>query len=105
MLTGASEFPYVLRVASFLAVSDSPISLDKQRWEASLGAYRIDGKPVFDLTDGNQRRRMLEVLSLAATVGHPDGSEPMRLESAKSLRHRLKGARIITDDNMGTEWM
>ncbi|HYM08338.1 MAG TPA: fused MFS/spermidine synthase [Terriglobales bacterium] len=105
MLTGASEFPYVLRVASFLAVSDSPISLDKQLWEASLRGYRIDGKPVFDLTDGNQRRRILEVLSLADTVSHPNGSEPMRLEPAESLRHRLKGARIITDDNMGTEWM
>jgi hypothetical protein len=27
------------------------------------------------------------------------------LESRDSLLKRLKGARLITDDNMGTEWL
>ena len=34
LATGATVFPYSLRLGSFLAVSDSPLSLDKARWAA-----------------------------------------------------------------------
>ena len=105
LLTGSTQFRHSLRLWNFLAVSDSPISLDKQHWKTALSSYRIDGRPVFDLRDPLQSRRMDEVLSLADTISHTDGSETMRLEPGESLRIRLQGKRIITDDNMGTEWM
>jgi spermidine synthase len=50
MATGLSVFPYGLRIAGFIALSDSPFALDKERWRQSLIAYSIDGHPVFDLS-------------------------------------------------------
>jgi hypothetical protein len=100
LATGATAFPYALRIHSFLAVSDSPITLDKNRWRSKLAAYRIDDRPVFDLTKPDQRARLEEVLSLADQLDAP-GSP---LESRDSMLRRLKGVQLITDDNMGTEW-
>jgi len=100
LATGISVFPYALRLDSFLAVSDSPFTLDKNRWRTELTNYRIDGRPVFDLADPMQRARLDEVLHLADELDAPSGN----LESRASLDRRLKGTRLITDDNMGTEW-
>ncbi len=104
LLTGATVFPYSLRIWNFIAVSDSPILPDKRRWEQQLSSYAIDGKPVFDLNDGAQRMRLHEVLSLVDTLDPPDQPQEMGMESGESLRRRLKGRRLITDDNMGREW-
>jgi hypothetical protein len=100
LATGIAEFPYALRVSSFLAVSDSPFGLDKARWTEVLSQYRIDGKRVFELEDPAQKAKMEEVLDIAVATDSPTGN----LESRASLASRLKGARLITDDNMGTEW-
>jgi len=100
LATGAAAFPYALRINSFLAVSDSPLTLDKNLWRAALTSYRIDGRPVFDLSIPVQLARMEEVLHLADELDLPGG----QLESRASLRRRLKDARLVTDDNMGTEW-
>jgi SAM-dependent methyltransferase len=100
LATGATAFPYALRINSFLAVSNSPITLDKSLWRTALTHYQIDGRPVFDLGKPNQRARLEEVLHLADTLDLP-GSQ---LESRASMLQRMKGARLITDDNMGTEW-
>jgi spermidine synthase len=100
LATGASVFPYALRISSFLAVSDSPLKLDKDRWRAALTAYRIDGEPVFDLADPSQQTRLDEVLHLTDELDDPGGG----LESRASMQRRLTHALLITDDNMGTEW-
>jgi spermidine synthase len=99
-LTGATVFPYALRVVNFLAVSDSPIQVDRERWKRTLAAYRIDGKPVFDLTQPEQQQRLDEVLSL--TDIQP--GKRMAMEYADTLRERYAGKRLFTDDNMGVEW-
>jgi spermidine synthase len=104
LLTGASAFPYSLRVFNFLAVSDAPISVDKQRWADSLRGYALDGKLVFDLNDGTQRKRFDEMLSLADTLHSPEPARDLRMELGDSVRMRLQGTRLITDDNMGDEW-
>jgi spermidine synthase len=104
LLTGATEFRHSLRVSNFLAVGDSPMSLDKQFWDTLLCRYTIDGKPVLDLGDPAQRQRLDEVLLLADTINLKDANAETRLESGESLRNRLRGKRIITDDNMGNEW-
>jgi spermidine synthase len=98
--TGALEFPYAVRIANFIAVSDSPVGLDANLWSARLLADRIDGHPVFDVSDPMQRERLNEVLAFSHEGGFP--SEPP--ESRAGLLQRLKGVRIITDDNMGNEW-
>jgi len=101
LATGANAFPFALRVLGFIAVSDSPIVLDKDRWRTALTNYRIDGRPVLDLADPHQRARLEEVLSLADQFDNPNGG----LESRASLLRHWKDARLITDDNMGIEWM
>jgi spermidine synthase len=101
LATGIAEFPYALRVSSFLAVSDSPLRLDKDRWKTMLSEYRIDGRPVFDLTNPPDQAALENVLHLADQLDVPNGN----LEPRASLAGRLKGARLITDDNMATEWV
>ena len=101
LATGVAAFPYALRIHNFLAVSDSPLALDKGTWRTALTHYRIDGRPVFDLANSMQKARLEEVLQLADQLDVPNGL----LESRNSLLKRLKGARLVTDDNMGTEWL
>ena len=103
-LTGVTEFPYALRVVNFLAVSDSPILVDKDRWRNALFNYRIEGRPVFDFSRARDRERFEEILGLADTLDGRQPKEPMTMEYAEHLRARIHGARVITDDNMGTEW-
>ena len=100
MATGAAVFPYALRISSFLAVSDSPLVLDKNLWRTALTNYRIDGRPVFNLANPLQGARLEEVLHLADELDVPNGG----LESRTSLQRRIMHPRLITDDNMGTEW-
>ena len=100
LATGVAAFPYALRFANFLAVSDSPITMDKDRWKAALSEYEIDGRAVFDLKNPMRRERLNEVLHMADGLDAPGGM----LESRASMVSRLKGVRLISDDNMGTEW-
>jgi predicted membrane-bound spermidine synthase len=100
LVTGATVFPYALRIHSFVAVSNSPIMLDKKRWRTALTNYQIDGRPVFDLAKPDQRARLEEILRLADELDVPGGL----IESRDSILRRFKGVRLITDDNMGTEW-
>jgi spermidine synthase len=100
LATGATVFPYALRVLNFIAVSDSPLVLDKNRWRTALSGYQIDGHPILNLANSRDRARLEDVLHLADTLDAPNGG----LESRTSLLHRYKTARLITDDNMGTEW-
>jgi spermidine synthase len=91
--TAAETYPYALRVLNFVAVSDLPIQLDKQGWNSLLKNYEIDGKPVLDLTQKAGRERLEQVLSLVDQMDFRD-----------ILLRKTEGARIITDDNMGSEW-
>ncbi|HLJ76646.1 MAG TPA: fused MFS/spermidine synthase [Acidobacteriaceae bacterium] len=100
MATGIAVYPYALRVEGFLAVGDSPIMLDKERWRALLSNYRIDGRPVIDPSDASQRNTLDQLLQLPDHLDVPEDG----LESRASLARRLAGVRLVTDDNMGTEW-
>ncbi len=103
-VTGATVYPHALRVINFLAVSDSPIQVDKARWKSVLESYAIEGKPVFDLARMSDRQRLAEVLSLADSVESKNPEAQMAMEYAATLRGRYRGKRLITDDNMGAEW-
>jgi spermidine synthase len=105
MLTGATVFPYSLRVINFMAVSDSPIDVNKERWRRILLEYKIDGKPVIDLARKGDRGRLDEVLSLANSTAPVPLNHVVAMETGATFRERFRGKRIITDDNMGTEWL
>jgi spermidine synthase len=100
--TGLSVYPYGLRVGNFLLVSDSKIVVDKERWRRILSDYQIDSIPLFVLSNPSHVQRLNKVLSLCDTFG--ENSRDFELESEETLRARTSQARIITDDNMGTEW-
>lgn len=105
MLTGVTVFPYGMRLADFMVVSDAPLQLDAQRWLEILLHYTIDGKPVFDLSLEEHRRRLKQVMAMVETMDVNSRTEFCTLESASHIRNRAAGARLITDDNMGTEWL
>ena len=103
--TGASAFPYTLRLANFMAVSDSPIQVDRARWREVLTAYQIDGRPVFDLSRPEDRAALDRIVSMPIVQGEPEnGTMNENIELRPSLMARLRGTRPITDDNMGLEW-
>jgi len=100
--TGLSVFPYGMRIINFLAVSDSPLSLNRDTWLQNLAAFRIDGAEIFK-PDTREGQTLLAAYGAFADTVHA----PPRffgLESDPSLRARLGKQRIITDDNMGREW-
>jgi SAM-dependent methyltransferase len=103
LATGLRVFPYGMRLANFAVVSDSPLQLDAQRWRDVLVNYKIDGALVFDLSRSSDSQRLEEVVALPATLDR-DLSTFFTLESAEHIRARTAGVRLVTDDNMGTEW-
>ncbi len=101
--TGSALFPYAWRFGPFLAVSDSPLALDEARWRAVLGQYRLDGKLVLDPADARAAGRLEQLAGYFRAVDET-GNEHLAVEGAASVRRRTAGARVITDDNMATEW-
>ncbi len=102
IVTALRVFPYGLRVINFVAVSDSPIAIDKDRWMSILRRYAIDGKTLFDPIDPAAQKTLAAYMALAGTLKEPPRF--MGMESSDSLRTRLGKRLIITDDNMGLEW-
>ena len=100
--TGLSVFPYGLRVVNFLAVSDSPIVVQKDRWLALLQQYRIDGALVFDPQNPRTARTLEAYAALADTVNY--APRFLGMEYAASMNARLGKRLIFTEDNMGWEW-
>ena len=102
--TALSVFSYGMRLANFMVVSESPLQLDAARWQQVLTSYAVNGKPVFDLSLPSHQARLQKVLFMADTMDL-DSPKFFTLESAGHIRERTRQARIITDDNMGTEWL
>jgi len=94
MYTGASVFRHALRVMYFQAVSDSPIPMDLDRLKRRLWSYPWEGGTLLDRSHPGDEERMERVIA--------DLSR--QLERDDSLRAPGVYARMITDDNMGTEW-
>ena len=102
MATGMKVFPYGLRVINFIAVSDAPLELNVDRWMEILKQYKIDNQQVFAPENPGAQATLAKYRALAATANAPPDSQGMELSA--SLRARLAGRDIITDDNMGREW-
>jgi spermidine synthase len=100
--TALHVFPYGMRVINCLAVSDSPMSVDKDRWISILRRYSIDGKTIFDPMDPAAPKMLAGYMALAETLKEPPRF--LGLESSDSLRLRTAKRLVITDDNMGLEW-
>ena len=103
-LTGVTAFPYAVRVINFLAVSDRPLEIDREAWRQTLVSYRIDGEPILDLGRQADRDVLERMLAMADSLRQETSTASAPMEYARTIRERHHGKRIITDDNMGTEW-
>ena len=92
-LTGLTVFPYGMRMGSCLVVSDSPLQYDLERWKSVVLNSRIDGKPLLDLNKPEDRQRFDETIAMYTSSRRQD-----------ELRATSTAHKLITDDNMGTEW-
>jgi SAM-dependent methyltransferase len=101
--TGAMLFPYAYRFGIFMAVSDSPIQIDKERWRRALSAYSLEGKPIFDLQLGPDQELLEKVLHYVDTLPG-DRYEVEGMETRENVLRRTQGMAMVTDDNMATEW-
>ena len=74
-----------------------------ERWRRALLETRIDGRANFDLKNVRDARRLGVLLDLP---GSPRGARPEDtfLELREEVLSRTRGARIVTDDNMFSEW-
>jgi spermidine synthase len=102
LATGLSVFPYGLRVLNFLALSDSEITVDKERWMSILSAYTIDGRTVFNPGHAEADAIIEKYGQLSDSIHRAPG--PSGMEDGASIRRRIKDPLIFTDDNMGWEW-
>lgn len=100
--TALTTFPFGMRVYNFVAVSDSPIVFDKERFRRVLEEFRLDGEPVVNMGTQQGQALMTDLLAYADTLSRPPEEEG--LESRESVLERTKSALVITDDNMVTEW-
>ena len=101
--TGAMTFPYAYRFGIFMAVSDSPIRIDKERWRRVLESYRLQNRAIFDL-DLPQDRALLDHVLFYADTLPGDVYQVEGMETRENILRRTQGLPIITDDNMATEW-
>ncbi|MBS2019601.1 MAG: hypothetical protein JST00_42460 [Deltaproteobacteria bacterium] len=100
--TGFTVFPHGMRVYNCIAVGDSPIVLEKERFRQVLLEWRLDGEPVIDLEKPSGRQLLAEMLDYADSIHRPPDDEG--LESRESMLKKVAAAAVITDDNMVPEW-
>jgi spermidine synthase len=104
--TGCLVFPYGARFTNHMVVSDKPIAWDFRRWRRTLETYRIDGKAVFDIRRAADRASLDELSSSEKSLDPKAAQVAERpIEPCPDLMARTAGKKVVTDDNMGTEWL
>ncbi len=107
LLTAVSVFPHAVRVANHVGVSEAPLRFHPESWQELMKAYRIDGAPVLDLSRRADQVFLDTVVRDAQVLSGPSDSPQngaAYFETDASLRARLSGRTIVTDDNMAVEW-
>ncbi len=100
--TGLSVFPYGWRISNNVIVSDSPLPIDRDRLLQTLREYRIDGKPVLDLTTASGTAA-LEKIKMEFDPTQQFSSTTL-LETRAQVLSRVHSYPTVTDDNMIIEW-
>jgi len=102
-VTGATVFPYAVRIRNFIAVSDSQIVVNKDRWLLAMREYSFGDRQVLAPSNSASNQDLLNKYSRWADEAHGNSAEQM-IEYSDTLLARHKGRTIITDDNMACEW-
>lgn len=90
--TIAINFKYTWRYRVYFIASDSPILPDRKRFRTILKDFKIDGKAVLDI----KKKRDQNILNKLVNV-FLNGTR-------KEILKGTKGSRIVTDNNMITEF-
>jgi len=90
--TAALSFPFAWRYLSCVIAGDAPFEPDLAAWRRSLLAWRIDGAPVLDEKNPGHMRALDRILDEADW------------EPRAALLERTRGATLITDANMASEY-
>ena len=93
--TAATVFPHATYVANCVAVSDAPLHFDFERWRTIALGYTLDGAKVLDPRTPEEQGWVEDLIRRIAT--EVQGTREQILE-------KVRGARLITDDNMAPEW-
>ncbi len=101
MKTSLAVFAHGVRIDTCMLVSDAPLRFDRDRWERVMRGIEIDGAPAFDPDDPLHEKRIRELLAKGDDL---TSSAASAFESKESLLARIGSARVITDDNMLSEW-
>lgn len=102
MKTGCVSFKHGVRIINFMLLSDRDLTPDRERWADVLRRYKIDGEPVFKLGNKWHKERIAEMVLLRdSTMGVTDGRW---FETCTSILSYTKHHKVITDDNMITEF-
>ena len=103
--TGCAVFPFGARFTNHMVVSSSPIDWDFRRWRSTLEQYKIDGRPVFDTSRGDDRVILDRWMSLESLLKLKSSLAPLdALETCSEILDRTSAEATVTDDNMGSEW-
>ena len=100
--TGCLGFADGARFLNHMVVAQTRIGWDFERWRQTLASYKIDGRPVLDLSRSDDRALLDNFTSHRSDV--TSGTEKTLFEPCASILARTAGKESITDDNMGTEW-
>lgn len=103
--TGCSVFPYGARFTNHMVLSDAPIAWDFVRWRQTLESYRIDGQPIFDLARKEDRAMLDQLVGWQADLTGANRAADRPIEACPDVLKRTSGLRLVTDDNMGSEWL
>jgi len=90
--TGLDVFPHAWLIGSAMLVSDSPLVPDPVAYRRILEDYKVNGRAVFDLDREADRQ----------VIDHMVADE--RWHDRAWLAGHTRAARVITDDNMASEW-
>jgi spermidine synthase len=100
--TGMAVFSDTIMVGNSCVGSQTPLNIDRKRWQAVLAAYRIDGRLVFDQNTPQGRCDLAWLLSVVDAPGDP--SRIWGIMDRAEMERAYGTAAIITDDNLGQEY-
>jgi len=103
--TGCSSFAHGARFTNHVLLSSTPIAWDFARWRRNLVAYRIDGRPMLDLSRAEHAEGLARLMAIEGQT-RMDRTHTASdwIEPCPHVLARTAGQTLVTDDNMGTEW-
>lgn len=102
--TGCLAFPHGVREFNAMVLGNAPLTPDYERLLKVLADYRIDGRPLFDLTKPHHRERLAEIMAQVSLASPAASEATSSMETCEALLGRTQDLASITDDNMGEEW-